>query len=168
MQRSKKNGDGKGREEKKKRENFRSRLGFKEHDVIMTKEQSVIAIIMKSFPNEKTSLQHNILGCFINLYCPKHKLAIEINEEGHTDRPKSKEKEREYFDIFIEIDKIYNHISESNKKITKESNKRSLIDNNSKKLLELEFKSNHSIKSRCLKKLLDICCHHYKTCKRIV
>ena len=32
-----------------------------------------------------------------------------------------------------------------------ESSKKSLIDDLSKRLLELEFKSNHSIKSKCLK-----------------
>ena len=41
--------------------------------------------------------------------------------------------------IFIKIVKIYNHIIESTKKW--------LIDMISKKLLELEFKSNYSIKS---------------------
>ena len=47
---------------------------------------------MKSFPNEKISLQHNVLGYFIDLYFPKHKLAIEIDEKGYTDRPKTKGK----------------------------------------------------------------------------
>ena len=47
------------------------------------------------------------------------------------------------FNIFKEISKIHRHI--------KKSSEESLIDNISKKLLELEFKSNHSIKSKCLK-----------------
>ena len=38
------------------------------------------------------------------------------------------------------------HINESNKKLTEESTKKSLIDKISRRLLELEFKSNHSIK----------------------
>ena len=46
------------------------------------------------------------------------------------------------YDIFVEIGKIQNHIIESTKK--------SLIDDLSKRLLKLEFKSNHSIKSKCL------------------
>ena len=49
----------------------------------------------------------------------------------------------ENYDIFVEIGKIQNHIIEPAKK--------SLIDDLSKRLLELEFKSNHSIKSKCLK-----------------
>ena len=47
------------------------------------------------------------------------------------------------FNIFKEINKIHRHI--------KKSTKKSLIDDLSKRLLELEFKSNHSIKSKCLK-----------------
>ena len=42
-------------------------------------------------------------------------------------------------------------INESTKKQAEESIKELLIKNLSKKLLELEFKSNHSIKSKCLK-----------------
>ena len=47
------------------------------------------------------------------------------------------------FNIFKEISKIHRHI----KKLTKKS----LIDDLSKRLLELEFNSNYSIKSKCLK-----------------
>ena len=47
------------------------------------------------------------------------------------------------FNIFKEINKIHRHI----KKLTKKS----LIDDLSKRLLELEFNSNHSIKSKYLK-----------------
>ena len=56
-----------------------------------------------------------------------------------------------YFDMNSLINQIYTHIIESIKKQTKVSTKKSLIDHLSKKLLELEFKSNHSIKSMCLK-----------------
>ena len=45
--------------------------------------------------------------------------------------------------IFKEISKIHRYI--------KKSTKKSLIDDLSKRLLELEFKSNHSIKSKCLR-----------------
>ena len=38
---------------------------------------------------------------------------------------------------------------------TKKSTKKSLIDDLSKRLLELEFKSNHSIKSKCLKRTVQ-------------
>ena len=45
------------------------------------------------------------------------------------------------------LNKIHRHI----KKTTEKSTKTSLIDNFSKRLLELEFKANHAIKSKCLK-----------------
>ena len=47
------------------------------------------------------------------------------------------------FNIFKEINKIHGHIKKSTKKL--------LTDDLSRQLLILEFKSNHSIKSECLK-----------------
>ena len=55
------------------------------------------------------------------------------------------------FDMNRLINQIYKHIIKSTKKQTKVSTKKSLIDDLSKRLLELEFKSNYSIKSKCLK-----------------
>ena len=49
---------------------FRSKLGFKEHDLIMTREQSVLTKIMKVFASKKTFLQHSILSYRIDLYFP--------------------------------------------------------------------------------------------------
>ena len=49
------------------------------------------------------------------------------------------------------INPIYTHIIKSTKKQTKVSTKKLLIDDFSKTLLELKFKSNHPIKSKCLK-----------------
>ena len=54
------------------------------------------------------------------------------------------------------INKIYMHIIKWTKKQTKKSTKKSLIDDLVKRLLELEFKSNHSIKSKCLKRYCQI------------
>ena len=55
--------------------------------------------------------------------------------------------DKENFNIFKEINKIHRHI--------KKSTKKSLVDYVSKRLLELEFKSNHSIKSKCLKRTVQ-------------
>ena len=49
------------------------------------------------------------------------------------------------------INQIYTHIIKSTKKQTKVLTKKLLIDDFSKTLLELKFKSNHPIKSKCLK-----------------
>ena len=51
--------------------------------------------------------------------------------------------DEENFNIFKAMLGIHRHI--------KKSTKRSLTDKISKRLLELEFKSNHSINSKCLK-----------------
>ena len=50
------------------------------------------------------------------------------------------------FDMNRLINQIYTHIIESTKKQTKVSTKKSLIDHLSKRLLELEFRSNYSKK----------------------
>ena len=90
-------------------------------------------------------------------------ISIEVDELGHADRNLSNEIERQKvlkkvldcvfipelilmeknFNIFKEINKIHMYI--------KKSTKKSLMDDLSKRLLELEFKSNHSIESKCLK-----------------
>ena len=114
-------------------------------------------------------MQHNILGYKIDAYFPKYKLAIEVDEQGHYGRDIGYEIQRQYkykelgcefirinpakknFNNFVEIGKIQNYVTKSTKKLTEESTKNSLIDELSNKLLRLEFKSNISIKTKCLK-----------------
>ena len=62
---------------------FRIRLGFKQHDIIITKEQSQLRKIMKVFAKEEILLQYSVLSYRINLYFPKHRLVIEVDEKGH-------------------------------------------------------------------------------------
>ena len=96
-------------------------------------------------------------------------LVVETDEKGHDDRDPDYEKRRQkeleklcYHFIRINPDKIdFNdceefgrvstYIAEWIKKQTEKSTKKLLIDDLSKRLLGLEFKSNHSIKSKCLK-----------------
>ena len=118
--------------------------------------------------------QYSVLGYRIDLYCHEYKLAIEVDELGHTNRNINNEIERQKalekelncifirinpdekdFNIFKEINKIHKHI--------KKSSKKSLIGKISKRLLELEFKSNHSIKSKCLKWVVKKYSRHCKT-----
>ena len=136
----------------------------------MTQEQSILSKIGTSFAPEKILLQHSVLGYRIDAYFPKHKLAIEVDEQGHNDRDIDYEIEKqkaienklgcefirtnpakENVNIFVEIDKIQNYITKSTKELTEESTKKSLIYELSKKLLRLEFKSNNSIKTKCVK-----------------
>ena len=90
---------------------------------------------MKVFSMERVLFEYDVLGYQIDAYFPEHKLAIEIDELGHTDRDIDKETSREYMikqklqckfirinsdkkdhDIFVEIGKIHNHIVKSVKK----------------------------------------------------
>ena len=66
--------------------NFKTRLGFSQHDSIMTQEQSILSKIVTSFAAEEIILQHNVLGHRIDAYFPKYKLAIEDDEQGHNNR----------------------------------------------------------------------------------
>ena len=69
------------------------------------------------------------------------------------------------FDMNILVNQIYMYIIKSTKKQTKVSTKKSLIDDLSKRLLELEFKSNHSIKSKRLKWIVKNILPNYREWK---
>ena len=43
---------------------FKTKLGFNQHDLIMTKQQSVLTKIIKIFTSEKILLQHSVLILF--------------------------------------------------------------------------------------------------------
>ena len=61
----------------------------------MSKEHSLISKITKLlFSNEIKVLQHSVLGYRIDLFFLEHKLAIEIDKKGHTDRDNGQENER--------------------------------------------------------------------------
>ena len=133
----------------------------------MAQEQSVLTKSKSAFSTEETIVfQHNVLGYRIDAYFLKDKLTIEVDEQGHQDRNVECETKRqktieekldckfirinsakENFNIFDEICKIHHYLVESNEKLNKES----LIDKISIRLLKLEFKSNNSIKTKCLK-----------------
>ena len=138
--------------------------------MINTKEQTVISTIKDAFEEENMQTQYSVLGYRIDLYFHKYKLTIEVDELGHNDRnidheiQKQRALERELDCVFIRIDhdavdfsigkeinKIYRHINKSTIQQTEQKSKESLIHNLSKGLLELEFKKNNQIKTKCLK-----------------
>ena len=61
-------------------------LGFNLHDVVNTKEQTVLKSIKDAFEGEDMQTQHTFIGYGIDLYFHKHKLAIEVDKLGHADR----------------------------------------------------------------------------------
>ena len=150
---------------------FRTRLGFNQRNPIMTNVQSVLTKIMKMFSNEKIIQQQHVLYYIIDLYFLEHRLAIEIDEFNHVDRTDGNEREKEIkeylkykfiridpdrdnYDEFVELGRMENCIDKSKERLTKQSAKKlakeSLIDDLSKKLSEIKFKEDNSIKSKAL------------------
>ena len=66
--------------------NFKRNLGFRLHDVINTKEQTVLKSMKDAFKGEDVQTQYSVLGYRIDLYFHKHKLAIKVDELAHADR----------------------------------------------------------------------------------
>ena len=139
--------------------NLKRNLGFTLHDVINTKEQTVINSIKDAFEGENMQTQYTVLNYRIDLYFHKYKLAImkyEIQRQQALERELNcvfirTNPDAVDFNIFKEINKIHRHINQLNKQQTKKQTKKSIIDNLSKRLLELEFKQHNQIKIQCLK-----------------
>ena len=135
---------------------FRTRLGFKPYDVILTKQQSVLTKIKSLFEGKIEQRQYSVLGYRTDLYFHGCKFAIEIDENVHRDididseikRHKAIEKEidsefirnnsdKDDFDIFKAINEIFRYIKQSSNQLSKKV----LIVKISKRLLSLELKS---------------------------
>ena len=118
--------------------------------------------------------QYSALGYRIDIYFHKYRLAIEVDELEHTDRNLSNEienqnaLEKELNCVFIRINpdeqnfNIFREIKTKYIIILKKITRNLLIDDLSKRFLKLEFKSNHSIKSKCLKWIVKNILPDYK------
>ena len=71
-------------------QNFRQLLGFKESEIYERKEYSIIKRIKKIFKNQIINEQYKVDKYFIDLVFPVHKLGIETDGNGHTDRSDTK------------------------------------------------------------------------------
>ena len=65
---------------------FRTRLGFKWYNIILIKEQSVLTEIMSLFEGENNQIQCNVLSYRIDIYFHDYKLAIDKDENGHSNK----------------------------------------------------------------------------------
>ena len=74
---------------------FQRKLGFKLHDVINTKEQTIKNPTKDTFEGENIQTQYSFLGYRIDLYFHEYKLPIEVEELGHTNRNINNEIERQ-------------------------------------------------------------------------
>ena len=63
---------------------FKIRLKFKQYNVILAKEQSVLTKMMISTEGENMHTQHKVLSYSVDLYFHDYKLAIEIDENGNS------------------------------------------------------------------------------------
>ena len=145
---------------------FRSKLGFNQYDMILTKEKSVLKSVMDAFEGENMQTQYSFLGYRTDLYSPDYKLAVEVDEKGHTDRNIDHEIKRQKtlekklscgfirinpdesdFNIFKSINEMHRRI----KKLTEKSTKKSSIDELLNKLLDWNLKKNNSVKTKCIK-----------------
>ena len=144
---------------------FKRSLGFKLHDVITCKEQTVLGSVKYAFEGKNMQTQFSVLGYKIDLYFHEYKLVTEVDELSHNYRTidyeiqRQKALEKELGCVFIRINpdeenrNILKAINEIHRHIKKWS-KKSLIDKISKRLLGLEFKSNHSIIKKALKRVV--------------
>ena len=132
-------------------------------------EQDIISAMQIAFEREIMHTQYCVQNKRLDLYFPKCKLGTEINNYGHVDRNFEDEQSKQ---LTIEekrgckiirtnpdapdftIYRLINQVSICIEQSTIKSAKKSLIDDLSKRLLELAFKSNHSIKTKCLKWLV--------------
>ena len=148
---------------------FRDGFGVNQHDKVLCKQQSLGLRIKKLFPNEDIKEEYFASHYRTDFTFKKHMLVVEIDGKGHDDRDPDYEKRRQKeleklsynfirinpdkidFNDYEEFGRVSTYIAESVKKQTEKSAKKSLIDYLSRRLLKLEFKSNHSIKSKCLK-----------------
>ena len=76
-------------------------------------EHTVASQIEQVFANEKIKPQHFVLNkYYIDLYFPKHKFAVEVDEEARLDRNEDKDKKREK-EIKEELDRDFIRINPS-------------------------------------------------------
>ena len=159
------------RKSSKKVLEFKKKLGL-DTDIVTCGEQDIVSALQVPFEGEIILTQHCIKNKRTDAYFSKYRLGIEVDEYNHEGRNLEYEQSRQFmieshgitiirtnpdaadFDINRLINRIYMHIIKSTKK--------SLIDDLSKRLLELEFKSNHSIKSKCLKWVVKNILPNYK------
>ena len=81
-------------EKEKQRENFRTILGFKEHDIMHVTEKTTLDSIKNAFADENMQTRTRVLRYETDIYFHDYKLAVEIDEKDQQDRDISHEIER--------------------------------------------------------------------------
>ena len=94
-----------------KSSSLKKNLGFQLHDIINTKEQTIINSIKAAFEGENIQTQYSalVLDNKIDLYFHEYKLAIEVDKLGNAGRninneiERQKALEKEFNCVFIRI-----------------------------------------------------------------
>ena len=128
-----------------------------------------------AFEGEIILTLHCIKNKRIDAYSSKYKLGIEVGKYNHDSRNFEYEQSRQFMKESYGISIIWTNPDAADFVMTRlinqicthsiKSTKKSLIDDLSKRLLELEFKSNYSIKSKCLKWVVKNILPNYKKWK---
>ena len=135
---------------------FNRKLGFILHDVINTKQQTIIESIKDISEWENMQREYSVLGYRIDLYFRDYKLAVEVDEldmmiEIIIMRHKNKKAiekdlgrklirinpDKQNFNERKAINEIYRHIEKLTKESAENSTKKSLIDEISRRLFKL-------------------------------
>ena len=64
---------------------FKKKLGFKLHDGVNCKEQTILESIKYTFEGENIQAQYTVIGYRIDLHFCEYKSTIEIDESGYND-----------------------------------------------------------------------------------
>ena len=138
--------------------NFETKLGFNQQDPIMTQEQSILTKIKSAFSVESIILQQHVLGYRIDAYFPKYKLAVDVDELEHSTRAieseieRKKAAEKEVNCKFVRINPAKENFDVGKiQNFSVKSTRKNVIHNISNKFINIKFKSNNNIKTKCLK-----------------
>ena len=94
---------------------FKRSLGFKLHNVIYFKEQTVLGSMNDAFERENMQTQYSVLGYKCNIYFHEYKLAIEVDELGNNGRNSDYEIQRQRA-VEKELDCVFIRINPDEKK----------------------------------------------------
>ena len=131
------------------------------------------------FEGETIITQYSVKNKRLDAYMPEYKIGTEIDEYNHNytnfNYKESRTKIIENHEITLirtnpddpnfDIKNLIVQIRICSKEAIKKQIKKSLIDDLSNRLLKLEFKSNYSIKSKCLKCVVKNILPNYKKWK---
>ena len=82
-------------EKGKQRENFRTILDFKKHDIMKVTEKTRLDSIKNEFEVENIQTHYRFLGYEIDIYFHDYKLAVPIDEKDRQETDISREIERQ-------------------------------------------------------------------------